>query len=191
VEYDIKDVAQRLKGLRLLEDISTETAAQKTGVTTAEFEQAESGEVDISVTFLYKCAELYGVDIVEILTGDSPKLQKYAVVRKNEGLQIERRAGFEYRHLAHVFKDKGVEPLHVHIPYCGEVEKADIPLNVHEGQEFDYVLSGSMRFVISGKEEILHEGDSVYYNSSYSHGMTAYGGKDCDLLVVLSPHCEK
>ena len=110
MHYDVKGVAERLKGLREMMDYSVEYVCEKLGITKDELELIESGGKDISITFIYKCSELYGVDLIEILTGDNPKLQKYAIVRKYKGLPIERRESFEYQHLAYMFKNKSIEP---------------------------------------------------------------------------------
>jgi len=186
MDYTIKEAAGRLKGLRELEGYSVLEVSSRIGVDEAEYAAVENGEKDdFSVNFLYKCAEFFGVDIIEILTGDNPKLNKYSVVRKNAGLKIERRAGFDYRHLAYMFKNKETEPLFVTIPYVKELEDKPILLSSHAGQEFDYILKGTMKLIIGDSVEILEEGDSVYYDSGNPHGMIATGGEECQLLAVL------
>ena len=57
----------------------------------------------------------------------------------------------------------------------------------HAGQEFDIILSGSLKVQIGEHIEILNEGDSIYYNSSTPHGMIAVGGKDCVFCAVVLP----
>lgn len=183
--YNIKEVADRLKGLRIACDLSVEEFCEKTETDVCEYEKIENGEKDFSITFLYKCAEIFGVDLVEILTGVSPKLTEYSIVRKDKGLPIERRERFAYQHLAYLFKDKDIEPLLVKAPYIESEQDKPIKLSVHEGQEWDYVIKGSLKFVIGDHVEIINEGDSLYYNSNQPHGMIAYGGEDCEFLAVL------
>lgn len=57
------------------------------------------------------------MDIVELLTGSNPTLSFYTIVRKGEELPIERRKGFDYKHLAYLLKDKMIEPFLVTVPY--------------------------------------------------------------------------
>ena len=64
MNYSIKEVAERLKGLREILGISAEEMAAKTDCTNEEYALIEQGEKDFSVTFVYKCAEILGVDIV-------------------------------------------------------------------------------------------------------------------------------
>ena len=55
----------------------------------------------------------------------------------------------------------------------------------HEGQEFDFILKGSLKAQFENHTEILHEGDSVIYDSSHGHGMIATGGEDCLFLAII------
>lgn len=185
INYNIKEVAERLQGLRTACDLSIEEFCEKTDMNVEDYKKIEAGEKDFSVTFLYKCSELFNVDLVAILTGTTPKLTTYSVVRKDKGLPIERRERFAYQHLAYSFKNKEIEPLLVKAPYDEAEQEKPIKLSVHEGQEWDYVIKGSLKFVIGDHIEILNEGDSVYYNSNTPHGMIAYGGEDCEFLAVL------
>ena len=180
------EIALRIKGLREILGITAEAAAQKTGVTAAEYEAAERGERDFSATFLLKLSELFGVDATDILTGKSPTLSTYTLTRSGEGLKIDRRQGFEYRNLAFHFKNRKSQPFAVTAPYSKSAQTQPIALSSHEGHEFNYILKGSLKFVINGREEVLNEGDSVYYNSKNPHGMIASGGKDCEFLAILT-----
>ena len=185
MDYNIKEVAQRLKSLREDCGISVEDIAAKTSVTKEQYIQMEEGKIDISVSFIYKCAEIFGVDLVEIITGQNPKLGKYSIVRSGKGLPIDRRAGFSYQHMAYLFKDKRIEPVFVEAPYEEEAQDKPITLSVHDGQDFDYILEGTLKCVFDGKFEILEAGDAVYYNSTTPHGMIATNGKPCKFLAIL------
>ncbi len=183
--YNIKEVAERLKGLREAYELSMNSFCEKTGISVEDYKKIESGEKDFSVTFLYKCSELFDVDLVELLTGAAPRLSNYSIVRKGEGLPIARRERFAYQHLAYRFKDKKIEPLMVTAPFDEREQDKPIRLSVHEGQEWDFIIRGSLKFVIGEHTEVLKEGDSLFYNSNQPHGMIATGGSDCEFLAVL------
>ena len=185
MNYSIKEVAERLKALREIVGISAEEMSRRTDTSPEDYAHIEQGEKDFSVTFVYKCAEILGVDIIELLTGDNPKLKRYCVVRKGTGLPVKRREGFEYQHLAYLFKDKKIEPFLVIAPYSEEEQEKPISLSVHEGQEYDYILSGSLKTVIDGKIKVLNAGDSIIYDSSAPHGMIATNGAKCEFLAIL------
>ena len=180
----VAQIAERVKGLRLILDISVDSMAQVCDTTVEDYIAHESGKVDFSFTFLYKCAKHFGVDITELITGDKPTLGFYTVVRKNEGLPIDRRKGFKYQHLAYLLKDKVAEPFLVTAKYDGIVDDDSIALSTHKGQEFDYVISGRLKIKLDNHVEILEAGDCVYYDSSHGHGMVALDG-DCVFLAVV------
>jgi transcriptional regulator with XRE-family HTH domain len=180
----IDEIAERIRALRDATGYSVNDMADAAGVTVDEYEALENGKKDFTFTFLYKCAKRFNVDIVELLTGEGPHLSGYTVVRSGKGLPMKRREGFEYRHLASAFKNKMAEPFIVTAPYrAGELK--DIPLSSHAGQEFNYVLKGRMRFAYDGHTEDLGEGDSVFYNSSRRHGMTALDKSGCIFIAVV------
>lgn len=179
------EIATRLKDLREIVDISVPEMASKVGITESEYLKYESGKKDFSVTFLYNCAEIFGVDVTALLTGETPKLNSYSIVRKNEGVKTQRREMFVYEHLANNFSNRNSEPFLVTAPYIQKAQNQPIHLSTHKGQEMDFVLSGSMKIVINGKEEILNEGDTIYYDSSQPHGMIAIDGKECKFLAIL------
>lgn len=185
MNYNIKEVSSRLKSTREYLDISVEFMASKTSTTVEEYTSLENGEKDFSLSFLNSCAEALGIEMIELLTGSEPKLQTYSVVRKDNGLPIERRIGFTYQHIAYLFKNKKIEPFMVEAPYSEEDQKKPIHLSVHEGQEMDFIISGQLKVIINDHEEILNEGDCIYYNSKNPHGMIASGGKDCKFLAIL------
>lgn len=187
-EPQIQEVVTRIRSLREDSEISLEEMAKATGRSVEEYEAQESGEHDLSFTFLYKCALTLGVDVIELLTGEAPHLTGYELTRAGEGLVIKRRAGFEYLHKAAFFKNKLAEPFVVTAPFVLEEQDAPIHLSYHEGQELDLVISGTLRFAYEDHVEELEAGDVILYDSSRGHGMIATGGEPCVFLaVVLKP----
>lgn len=179
-------IAQRLRGLREIMDISTAEMAEHIGISEEDYIEHEKGGLDFSFTFLFKAAQCLEVDITDILTGESPKLSVYSVVRKNCGLPIKRREGFDYQSLAYLFKNKSIETFLVTAKYSANDENGEIRLSTHAGQEFDYILSGTLKVKINNSIEILNEGDSIIYDSGNGHGMVAAGGCDCIFLAVVT-----
>lgn len=116
MEPNIKEVAGRIRALREDMDLTMQEMAEATGRSVAEYAAQEAGEEDLSFTFLYKCAEKFGVDVIELLTGENPHLTGYSLTRAGTGLSIKRRAGFEYLHKAPHFRHKLAEPFVVTAP---------------------------------------------------------------------------
>lgn len=183
MKYDISEVSARLKATRESLDFTVEEIAKAASITPEEYIAYENGEKDFPLSVLDACAEALGIEMIELLTGMTPTLQTYSLVRKGEGLPIERRIGLTYQHMAYLFKNKKIEPIMVHAPYEPDQTKP-VHLTAHEGQEMEFVIRGKMKFVIGNKTEILNEGDCVYFDSSNPHGIVALDG-DCELLAIL------
>lgn len=181
----IPEIAERIRALREMCGYEPEDMAEATGVGVDEYIALESGEKDFGFTFLYKCAETLGVDIIEILTGSNPHLSDFIVVRAGQGLPIKRREGFNYFHLAPTFKNKISEPFLVEAPYIEREQHEEIHLSYHEGQEFDYIISGNLRFSHEGRIVDLGPGDALYYDSGKGHGMIATSKEGCTFLAVV------
>ena len=62
---------------------------------------------------------------------------------------------------------------------------APIAQNSHIGQEFDYVLEGTLKILIAGHEVVLEEGDCIFYDSSHKHGMKALNDKPAKFLALI------
>lgn len=184
-EPNIAEVAGRIRALREDSGFTIETMAEATGRSPEEYAAQESGNEDLSFTFLYKCAKMLGVDVIELLTGESPHLRGYSLVRDGKGLSIKRRAGFEYLHKAPHLKNKLAEPFIVTAPYIEEEQDKPIHLSYHAGMELDYIISGHMRFAYEDHIEELEAGDVLMYDSGRGHGMIATGGEPCVFLAIV------
>ena len=188
LEFKISEMAGRIKALREIVGLPVEKMAEKTGVTTAEYIDCEAGKSDLTFAFLYRCALALGVDVTDIIEGSSPRLAGYTVTRSGGGQKIDQAHGMTYYNMAASFKNRIAEPLYVISSYSEEAQTEDIELTTHEGQECDIVLTGSLKVKVGDHTEILHEGDTIYYDSSTPHGMIAVGGADCIFYaIVLNP----
>jgi transcriptional regulator with XRE-family HTH domain len=181
----ITEIAERLKGLREALDMTPAAVAAKLGIAPAEYLAHERGERDFTFTFLYNVSKVFRVNIEDLLTGRSPTLSAFSIVRKGCGLNIVRRQGFKYQNMAYHFKGRTAEPFIVEAGYDEAEARAPIHLNAHEGQEFDLVLKGALRMAIDGHEFTLNEGDAVYYDSAHGHGMVAADSRGCEFLAVV------
>jgi transcriptional regulator with XRE-family HTH domain len=179
----IQFVAERIKELREISGISTAALAQELGISPDLVVQYESGSIDIPVGFLYEVAHKFGIELSAILTGENPRLHVYCVVRKDKGLSVERRKQYKYESLAANFINKKAEPFIVRID--PDTEIAPMEFNSHPGQEFNYVIEGTMKIIIDAHEIVLNSGDSIYYDSSCKHAMKAMNQTPVKMLAVV------
>lgn len=177
----LKEIGQRLMALRDVCELTTAQAAEKLEISEEEYRAYENGELDFSFSFLYNAAGLFGVDVLDILSGESPKLSMCSVVKAGKGFSVTRNKDYNYKHLALTFRGKKAEPLLVTV----DPSEKEPHLNSHEGQEFNYLLSGELRFFLGDTTYDLSAGDSVYFDSSLPHAMQVLGDKPAQFLAIV------
>ena len=177
----IKQIAERLKGLRESLDLSIKEIALQVNKQEKEIQLYESGEVDIPMSFLFDISQKFGVDTSTLISGEEPRMASYFLTRYEKGTSVERNKAYKYQALAGGYKHPKTEPFEVTV----EANDQEIRLNSHEGEEFNYVLEGRLLFQINGKELILNPGDSIYFDSSNLHGMKALDNKRVKFLAII------
>lgn len=179
----IKSIANRLRGLREVLELSAQEVAESCHLRVEEYMALESGESDISVNVLQTIARRYGISLDVLMFGEEPKMNAYFITRAGAGVSVERRKAYKYEALASGFRDRKADPFIVTV----EPAPADAPmhLNSHEGQEMNYVLEGRLLLSLNGKELVLNVGDSLYFDSSLPHGMKALDGRPVRFLAII------
>ena len=95
MEDQIKQIGQRLKGLREVLDIPAEEVAQLCGVSVEHYMKMEEGEADPSVYRLSKISKRYGIALDVLLFGEEPRMKGYFLTRRDQGLSVERRKDYK------------------------------------------------------------------------------------------------
>ena len=177
----LREIGIRLKALREIEELSAAEVAARCKISVEEYEAYERGEKDFSFSFLYNAAGVLGVDVMDIMTGDSPKLSTCSLVRAGTGFKVERRQAYSYRHLAFTFRKKKADPFLVTVSPSEKLPE----LHGHEGQEFQYLLEGEAIVVMGDTRYELSAGDSLYFDSAIPHALGALNGKTATFLAVV------
>ena len=185
MDLKLAEVGARIREMREISGYSVGDMAALTEVSVQDYQAYEDGLADFPFTFIHKCALAFNIEITDILEGHSAKLSAYAVTRRGEGQTTADEKGIRIQSLAPQFKKKLAEPYWVHYSYDEALQDAPIHLTRHSGQEFDVIVSGSLKVQVGEHIEVLHEGDSIFYNSSAPHGMIATGGRDCVFVAVV------
>lgn len=183
MDEQLKQIGERLKGLRDALDLSAQEVADTCGIDVEKYEKIEQGELDITISKLMKIADKYGVSAEELMFAETPHMKSYFVVRKGQGMSVERSKAYKYQSLVSGFVNHHADVFVVTVepkPGAHTIYK-----NTHAGQEFNLVLEGAMDLYLEGKTIRLNEGDSVYFDSSKPHGMLAVGNKAVKLLAAV------
>ena len=184
----IQEIANRIKELRLIENLSTIEMAALTGVSEEEYLNCENGKSDLNFAFIYRCANALKVDVTDIIEGYSPKLKAFTVTRAGNGQNVGNAHGMTYYNLASSFRSRIAEPLYVVSKYSADEQDKPLELTTHDGQECDIIVDGNLLVQVGNHKVVLNPGDSIYYNSEAPHGLRAVGGKDCTFYaIVLNP----
>lgn len=178
-----QEIAERLKTIRELSDMTPAELAAEINVPEADYLACENGEAEIPISLLYDVSNTLGVSITELITGEQAKLRKFSYVRKGKGVRVERSDAYKYEDLAYNFVGRKVSPFLVTVAPSDEREPYH--LNVHTGHEYHYCLSGSFNVNIAGQIITMSEGDSLYFDSANPHGMKALNGVPAQVLVVV------
>ena len=168
----IKQIAQRIRELREILDVDAADLAKQVNVSVAEYNRYENAESDIPIGVIYAVAAALNVDPTVLLTGDAPRMSDYTIVRQGRGVSVERYKGYKFSSLAFNYIGRQFDPMVV------DLEPMENPpeLVVHGGQEFNYVLKGTVQLVIGSREFLLEAGDSAFFNPMTPHGQRAVGG---------------
>lgn len=187
----LMEIAERIREMREIVGYSEAEMAEKTEVSVEQYRSYEQGTVDFPFTFMHKCALAFGVELTDLLEGQSAKLSSYTVTRRGMGPVTASEDGITIQNMAAMFRQKLATPYWVTYQYSKELQSQPIHTTTHDGQEFDLVVKGTLRVRVGEHEEVLHEGDSIFYKSSTPHGMIAVDGQDCVFLAMIMASSEK
>ncbi len=152
-------------------------------------EQLEAGEVATSLAPLIKITRALGVRLGTLVDDDTQVGP--VVTRKDAGANTERVRDLEtgsgggtldFYSLAEGKTSRHMEPFIVTLePTTLRSSKT----SVHDGEEFIFVLEGAMEVILGDHTDILHPGDSIYYDSTIPHRVQCHEEKITRILAVL------
>ena len=176
------EVGMRLTELRDACGYTREALAAELGIEPETYARYEETGDDIPISIVYRIANKFGVDFTEIIHGTEAKLDTYHIVKAGRGKSVDRYPGYSFEDLAFRYKSKIMQPLLVRL------DPSDKPaaLVSHTGQEFNYVVEGTVILSIDGKEFSLDQGDSVFFNPTLPHGQRCGGKVPAVFLTMIA-----
>jgi transcriptional regulator with XRE-family HTH domain len=182
------DLGNQVRKLRNERSLTLQDLAGLTGLSKPNLSQIENNLVTPPIATLLKIATALGVPIGYFFQ-ESPQQINMIVVRKEDRYGVAKgphisHIGYQYEPLAYPKIDKSMEPFIVEME---EREASDIVFNNHRGEEFLFVLRGSLEFCYGDDSVTLEEGDSLYFDSIVPHGYRGIGGPAKTLVVIYRP----
>lgn len=167
--------------LREKKFLTLQDLADMTGLTADYLKDLEEREVEASVSELLRISSALGTDIAALIYGKEFHEAGVVVTRPESRVGVERRLRHKYESLAPDYSGRHMEPFLVEV---FEQDDGNLEFSTHEGEEFHYVIMGTLKIVVDGKEYILNQGDTIYFNSAFPHALNAIGG-NCRILASI------
>ncbi len=180
------DLPYRLKALRRQSQLSLEMLAQRTGLTKSYLSKLERSVSEPSISTVLKLADAYKLSVSELIGVDQKEDDIACVVRHNERTPLDQRGqehGFRYEAVAGKRVIKSMNPFVMYPPKINEAKPVSFP---HPGEEFMFVIRGTVSITVGTKSFDLGVGDSIYFDSELPHKITTISEEEAEVLVVTS-----
>ena len=183
-----KIVGAKIKALRETREISVAELAERTGLAEEQIARIEDN-IDIpSLAPLIKIARALGVRLGTFL--DDQDDHGAVVCRKQEtsdtisfsNNSMDARTHMHYRALSKSKADRHMEPFIIDID---NTENIDYVLSSHEGEEFIFVMEGTVEVAHGKKKYVIEAGDTIYYDCIVPHHVHGYEGQAAKILAVV------
>jgi DNA-binding transcriptional MerR regulator/quercetin dioxygenase-like cupin family protein len=169
----------RLRLVRTSRGLSLAEVAQQVGISVGFLSAIERSAMNASVATLRNLAKFYKLNILDFFDQSGARQH---LVRPAERRQLEASDGVRMELLA--WGNPVMEPHLFHVaPGAGSGEEE----YSHEGEEFLFVLTGTLNLVVQGKRYRLQKGDSFYFESSTPHRWSNTTKREAVVLWVNTP----
>jgi transcriptional regulator with XRE-family HTH domain len=183
-----RPIGARLKELRKARKLTLSRTGEMTGVSVSTLSKIENGMVSPSFDIIKRISDGLGIPIEDLVANEKPQTPSHQILgRKTTTLRGEgaRFTSGQYDYVAHAteLSRKGMVPLVLKVR-ARTVEEFD-HWSQHNGEEFVYVLSGSVEIHTEFYAPFrLNQGESAYFDSSMPHIYVSVSRDDADVLSV-------
>jgi DNA-binding XRE family transcriptional regulator/mannose-6-phosphate isomerase-like protein (cupin superfamily) len=177
-------IGGRIRFLRQQRGMTLEQLSSASKLTKSFVSKIERGVSVPSISTAMRLAGSFQITISQLL-GEDHYDDAISVVRKGERRSFMRpgsSAGYNYEMVAGPKRFKRMEPYIMKPPLQFQNKR----LFEHVGEEFMFVLSGSIEVEIASQNLRLRQGDALYFDSHLPHRSRSIGGKYAEVLVVVT-----
>ena len=176
----------RIKALRKARGLSLAELAKATGVSEATLSRVENEQTLVSAHHLYQLSQTLGVDITAFFETASKTISNgiRSICRHGEGIPLST-ARYESLVLCTDIANKHMHPA-INTVTLRSLEDVG-GYSRHDGEEFLYVLSGTLQLVTEFYEPVrLETGDSIYFDRHMGHAYLSPDGSPVQILVIAA-----
>jgi transcriptional regulator with XRE-family HTH domain len=185
-ESATSDLGRRVRAARVALDLTLENASRLCGVSRSTLSKVENGLMSPTFDVLQKIVLGLAIDLTDLF-GAAQKATaggRRAVTRKDEGQRHAYR-GYQMELLATDLAHKAMLPFRIRI--SAHTLDAFDDWGRHEGEEFLYVISGSVCLYSELYAPThLNAGDSIYFDSRTGHAAVSTSDEDADVLWMAT-----
>lgn len=168
---------QRIQNLRKEKEMDLDSLANETGLAVETLKKIESGEIMPPVGALLQISRALEVD-----SGFFLKKEVKTTKKSLAKAYSERTSHYAYTTLSPGARHKHMKAFKIEVQPRQEHDGVSYQ---HEGEEFVYVLSGSIEVTVGEHVNHLEQGDSLHFNSGLRHLLRNPGDQTALLLVVV------
>lgn len=177
---------RRIRQIREDKGLSLADVAKRTGLAEQMLREIESEEANPPLGVLVKLGKALDMKLGTLISGGEDRPYTVVRVAERQGMSRyphtrETSYGYSYQALAPKKKNRSMEPFMVTLRSTGE----EVAPSSHDGEEFIYVIDGSMEALVGDAMEILGPGDCIYYDSNQPHLVRPHGTGPTTILAVI------
>lgn len=172
------NIGQRIRKIREQKGLTLKQVSEVSGLSVAFISQVEREQADPSWASLRKITSALNIQLKDLFTEEA---RPYSFVKKGQGYHMEtHNIGREF--LASIEGASMEMILTKCAPHSNSGE-----LSPHNGEEFIWVLKGSLKMFVDKTEQVLNTGDSMYFRANQSHSWANESDAPCEVLWITSP----
>jgi len=182
------NLGERVRELRKARGWTLEQAAQQVGLARSTLSKIENDQMSPTFEAVRKLASGMGISIPQLFTAprSDKVLARRSITKSGDGKPLVTTT-YEHEMLATDLSQKQMMPYRA-IVRARSIDEFDGWVR-HDGEEFMYVLSGSVSFYTEFYEPVeMVRGDNAYYDASMGHNVISVSQEDAVILWVTSLH---
>ncbi|MEO2205337.1 XRE family transcriptional regulator [Paenibacillus pabuli] len=159
------ELGSKIRKLRKEQNRSQDDIAKVCGFTKSLLSKIENGKTVPPIGTLIKIAETLGTKISILLDDNDFNGTVYTPKARSMEKMVQTDRGYLFSAIAAERPEKLMQPFYF-VAQKGKTGKRTIS---HVGQEFIFVLEGTMIYYVGKEEYTLNAGDSLYFDSVENH----------------------